>query len=205
MEKLINDNPLVIPMGKAARIGNFKLWRGKYVLGKGKEKAEIECVHVSNLDGSWMVRIPATSMMFSTIVNGYATTDDKLREQFLGMIFTNMYNIGTVPSVALHDAFYFLTEMMTYPYMLLPEKEMEKRMKVHLMESGMEKSKVKEHIAKMMEYRHGLYELIERKKKDFIDEYERQQADMRRKEPEALKMMEQDAVAEDMMNELEKN
>ena len=137
----------MIPFGRAARVGNFKLWRGNYVIGSGKDRTAIECLHVSSIDGSWMVRIPSTSQMFSTLMNGYATVDEDLRDQYLGMILTNQYNVCNIPSVALHDGFNFLVEMMSFPYMLLSEKEMEKRMKEQLKASGMEKDKAKEHIA----------------------------------------------------------
>lgn len=196
-EKLLNkDNPLIIPYGKGTRIGNFKLWRTNYAIGSGKEKTTIECVCVSSLDGTWMTRIPSTSQMFSTICNSFATTDETLRDNFLGMLFTNCYNVSNIPSEALHDAFYFLQEMMTFPYMLLPEKEMEKRMKENMKKLGVDKAKAKEHIKNMMEYRHGLYELIERKKKVYIDDYERQQSERWAKEDEAQKQLDQDEIAE---------
>jgi len=198
------ENPLVIPFGKAARVGNFKLWRGNYVIGSGKDRTSIECVHVSSLDGSWMVRIPSTSQMFSTIANSYATTDETIRDNFLGMLFSNFMNVTNVPSEALHDAFFFLTEMMSFPYMLLSEKEMEKRMKEQLKASGMEKDKAKEHIAKMMDYRRQLYGLIEKKKSAYIEEYERQQKERLEKEPEAQKQLEQDEIAEQAIDILNK-
>jgi len=191
-----SDNPLLIPFGKAVRVGAFKLWRSTYMLKSGKEGSRIECLNVSTPDGAWMVRIPATSMMYSTLVSGYATVDEELRDNFIGMIVTNIFNLSTVPSIALHDMFSFLMEMMSYPYLFLPEKEMEKRMKAQLREAGMEKGKAKEHIAQMMEYRHRLYELLERKKDSFIEDYERQMVERMSGEEEAMKHLEQDAVAE---------
>lgn len=173
MEK---DDALVIPFGKAVRVGNYKLWRSRYSVGSGKENADIECIHVSNLDGAWMVRIPSTCTMYSLIVNGYATTEEKLREDFLGMVFTNQMNVTTSGSEAIHDAFFLLTEMMTFPYLLLPEKEMKERMEKTMKDSGFDKARRKEHIGKMCEYRHQLYELIEQKKQRLIDSYERQQS-----------------------------
>ena len=175
-----DDNPLLIPFGRAVRVGNFKLWRGNYNLGTGKDKNVIECVHVSNLDGSWMVRIPSTSTMFSLIVNGYATVDEAMREKFLGMVFTNQLNVCASGSESLHDAFFFLTEMMTFPYLLLSEKEMKDRMEKEMKELGFDKAKRKEHIGKMCEYRSQLYELIEQKKARLIENYERQQAEQRK-------------------------
>jgi len=199
---LSKGNPLIIPFGKPARINNFKLWRGNYVLASGKEKTMVECIHISTLDGSWMTRIPSTSQMFSTICNGYATVDENFRDQFLGMIFSNIYNMSNIPSEALHDAFFFLQEMMSFPYMMLSEKEMEKRMKENMKKLGTDKAKAKEHISKMMEYRRGLYELIERKKADYIDTYEKQQAERWAKEEDSLKQLEQDEIAEEALKVL---
>lgn len=198
MEK--KNDALLIPFVKPVRIGNYKLWRSRYVIKSGKERTDMECINVSNLEGSWSVRIPATATMFSVIANGYATVDEKLRDNFLGMLFTNIYNISTSASASRHDAFFILTEMMSFPYLLLPEKEMQKRMEKGMKDAGIEKDKRKAHIAQMMEYRRQLYELIERKKDDFLAEYERQQAQRREyarvSEEEDLK---RDAIAEQAM------
>ena len=185
-----------IPYLKPARVGNFKVWRGRYTVKVDKEKQDIECINVSNLDGSWRVQIPSTMMMYATIADAFNTTDDNLREQFLGMVFTNMYNCSTCSSEALHDAFFFLVEMMTFPYLILPEKEMVKRMKGKMKALGYDKKKGDEHIAQMVEYRKGLYELIERKKARFLDEYERQMSERFDKEEESLEQLEQDELAE---------
>lgn len=206
-KKMISEGKLpTIPYGKAVRVGNYKLWRGKYVLS-GKEKASIDCIYVSSLDGTWMTRIPATSGMFTTICNGYATTeDDNLRAEFLGMIFCDMYDICNRSSEALHDAFHFLLEMTQFPYLLLSEKEMSRRMKSTMQAAGIGKEQQKEHIAKMVEYRRGLYELIERKKDAFLETYERQLAEAREKESESLDALRHDEIAEqavDILNETE--
>lgn len=205
-KKLLNkENPLIIPFGKAVRVGNFKLWRGNYVMASGKERTSIECVHVSSLDGSWMVRIPSTSTMFGFICSQYATVDENIRENILGMIFTNMANVCSMSSPALHDGFWLLSEMMTFPYMLLPEKEMEKRMKENMSKLGIEKNKAKEHIGKMIDYRRQLYELIERKKAAFLEEYERQQAERWASEENAQESLHQDELAEQAMDILSEN
>lgn len=165
-----------IPFLRAVRIGNYKLWRSKYNIGSGADKTSIDCLHVSNLDGSWMVRIPSTSSMYGCIMNGFATSDDHIRESFLGMILTNMHNICNINSEALHDAFFFLQEMMTFPYLLLSEKEMVKRIEEGLKERGMDKKAIKEHTAKLVDWRKQLYELVERKRARLIEDYERHQA-----------------------------
>lgn len=190
------DNPMIIPFGKAVRVGNYKVWRSR--------SREMEQVNVSNLDGTWTVKIPQSAAMFGTITQAFVTTDENLRDQFLGMIFTNMQNVCLVNSESLHDAFFFLTEMMSFPYLLLPEKEMETRMADGMKALGVEKKAIKEHIAKMVTYRRSLYELIELKKKRFIEEYERQQSERRSGEDEELKRLEQDEIAGqalDILNE----
>ena len=48
------------PFIKAVRLGNFKLWRTKKVYKSGKDKSEIETLNISDLDGGWQVKIPAT-------------------------------------------------------------------------------------------------------------------------------------------------
>jgi hypothetical protein len=201
-KKVVNDNPLEIPYNRAVRVGNFKLWRSKYVVASGKEKTSIDCLHISNLDGSWMTRIPATSGMYGFFLSQYATFDEELRDNVLGMIMTNQLNVCLTPSPALHDALFFLTEMMSFPYNLLPEKEMVKRMKDNMKKLGVDKKQADEHISKMVEYRKQLYELIERKKAAFIEDYERQQSERWAKEGEAQEQLEQDDTAEQMLEVL---
>ena len=196
-----SNNVLKIPYVKPVRVRNWKLWRSKFPSGKDG----IDCVNISNLDGSWMVRIPSSSAMYGTICQGYATTDDNIRNDFLGMLFTNMQNVCLVNSEALHDAFMFLMEMMSYPYLLLPEKEMEKRMKDTMKALGAEKSMMKEHISKMKEYRAELYELIEQKKSRFIEDYERQLAEHRQQEPSENKALEHEDTLDQVLDILGKD
>lgn len=184
-----------IPFVKAVRVGNYKVWRGKYVLGQVK----IDCLHISNLDGSWMMRIPATMSLYGVICDGYATEDEKLREQFLGMIFKNIYTIGTSASEALHDAFSILSEMFIFPYLFLSEKEMVKRMKDGVKKYGFDKKDIEGQIKEMVQYRKDLYELIEKKRDEVIDDFERHLEIAHAAEPEAEKEMEQDAIAEQAM------
>ena len=60
-----------IPFGKAVRVGNFKLWRGCYVIKSAEGNSDIECIHISTVDGAWMVRIPATFEMYGMIAAMY--------------------------------------------------------------------------------------------------------------------------------------
>ena len=192
-----------IPFVKAARVGNFKVWRSRITVS-GMDSKSVEAINVSNLDGSWKVQIPQTMMMFGTISQGFAVDDEQRREQFLGAVFGNIYNISTNSSVALHDGLCFLTEMLTFPYMLLDEKEMVKRMKAVYKADGVDKKDADSQIEEMVAYRSRLYELIGKKKADYLEEYERQRLERREKEPDALKQLEQDALAEQAMEVLEK-
>ena len=178
----------------------------QYVLEHGKVKAErfdLECVNVSNLDCTWKVQIPSTSSVYLMICDAYNTTDDEIREKFLGMIFANYYNLCTTNSEALHDAFFFLHEMMTFPYLLLSEKEMKSRMKSNLKFFGMDKSKIGDYISKVLDYRKQLYELIEQKKERLIADYERQMAEHMRADSEEEEQAENDVMAETAMQVLD--
>lgn len=168
---------LSIPFGRAVRVGNYKLWRSRYSVGSGVGKRVLSCIHVSSLDGGWSVRIPETSQMYGAVTQGYATTDDAIREKFLGMLFTNIYNVCNISSEALHDGFSFLTEMMTFPYLLLSEEEMCRRMREQFNRLGGGDTKSFEnHISMICGYRRQLYELIDKKIARFIESYEKQQS-----------------------------
>lgn len=82
---------------------------------------------------------------------------------------------------------------------------MEKRMKGNMKLLGVDKQKAKDHITKMLDLRRQLYELIEKKKTAYIDEYERQQHERWEKEEEAQKQLEQDEIAEQAMEILQDN
>lgn len=205
-----------IPFVKPERVGNFKLWRSKTSLSYaptdedrakvreesgGKKKAvtrkvDIEVINISNLDGSWKVQIPQTMQMFGTISEGFAVEDTTRRDQFLGSVIGSIYNASTNSSVYFHDSLAILTEMLTFPYMLLPEKEMVKRMKAVYKVTGFDKKVADKQIEDMVSYRRKLYELIEKKKSDYIEEYDRQQVERRAKEDESLKALEQDEIAD---------
>lgn len=190
-----------IPFVKPVRVGNYKLWRSKIVVGSGKDKTDIEVVNVSSLDGTFKVQIPATSDMYGLICQQYADESDKSNE-FLTMLFANFINICLSANPALHDGLFFLTEMLSFPYLLLTEKEMVKRMKAVYKETGIGKKDAEKQIADMVEYRKKVYELIEEKKSRFLEDYERIQAERRAKEDDAEKALEQDEIAEQAINEL---
>lgn len=67
---------LEIPLGKPARVGNYKVWRTKKELGRGKDKVEIDQINISTLDESWQVKIPATFDMYGMIRELFAQMCD---------------------------------------------------------------------------------------------------------------------------------
>lgn len=212
----------VIPFGKAARVGNYKLWRSRTKItvapsdeqrarvreeSNGTKRAvsqsyDIEVINVSNLEGSWKVCIPQTAMMYGTLTMAYADEEPQRRDEFLRMVFANMMNVCLSPNVYLHDGFNLFIEMMQYPYMLLSEKEMVRRMTEALKDEGWDKDRKKEHIAKWVEHRKKLYALIDEKIKRCVEDYELELKERKAKEAEAQKQLAQDEIAEQAMEVL---
>lgn len=86
----------VFPFGQTERVGNFKLWRGKYKVKTSDGSTEIDCVHVSDLAGSWSVRIPATYEMYGIITSTFVdfkTGDDALSRRAQGILQTVFGNM----------------------------------------------------------------------------------------------------------------
>lgn len=205
-----------IPFGKAMRIGNYKIWRSKTSVsytpsdeerakvrantgGKMKvvtSKFDIDVINVSNLDGSWSTKIPSTMGMYSTIMLAFEQKE-KDRDTFLTMLFGNFYMCCTMNNVFVHDAFSFLMEIMQFPYILLPEKEMVKRMKEGYKKTGgTDKDAMNNHIAKMCDYRTQLFAMIEKKKSEFIEAYEDELEMSRRREESAQEDLKHEELAE---------
>ena len=112
MEKENKEEKRVIPFTKPVRIGNFKLWRSRFRMSitpteadrervfkesGGKKKAvsrsfDIEQLNVSELDGGWQIKIPATYEMFGMISQMYADGDDARIASILG----NMMYVSAV-------------------------------------------------------------------------------------------------------------
>lgn len=214
------ENRPTIPFVKAVQVGNYKLWRSKVKIAidpsdedrkkvreesGGKRRAatrtiDMEQIHVSNLDGSWSVTIPQTSMMYANICEGYAIANEKERDSYLTMIFGNFINVTLNTNQALHDGLYFLTEMLTYPYLLLPEKEMEKRMKTGYKAAGIDNATAKKQIGDMIKYRRELYEHLDKKIADYLAFYESELEKGRLKEEESQEALRQDEIAEQAMD-----
>jgi len=209
-----------IPFGKAARVGNYKLWRSKFTLSVeptdeerkkvreesgGKKRAvkkdyPIDCISISNLDGSWMVKIPQTSSMYGLITMTYG---EGTNEMFLEMLFGNMMSVCLISNEYLHDAFMFLRDMMQTPYLLLDEGDMVSRMRAGFDRNGISKEKAEENINAMCEYRKKVYDLIAEKKSRFITAYEEQLEQQWKMEEAEDKALERDEVAEQALEVLD--
>lgn len=114
------DNERKIPFVKPARVGNYKIWRTRTTLGKGKDKYEVEQVCISDLDGVWQVRIPSTNVMFSAITGLYA--DEGLTPS-LNTIFANMLMVSTIPNGYFHRAVQMCSTLYFNPDLLRKKKE----------------------------------------------------------------------------------
>ena len=91
----------IIPFIKPARVGNYKVWRTKATVGKGKDKYEVEQICVSDLEGVWQVRIPSTNGMFAVVSGLY---EDESLLPSLRTIFANMLMVSTIPNGYFHRA-----------------------------------------------------------------------------------------------------
>lgn len=81
------SEPRKIPYGKPARVGNYRIWRSKFPVGKGKGKDFIDQINIGNLDGTWQVRIPATFEMYAILTELYA---DEGKKEILAEYVNNM-------------------------------------------------------------------------------------------------------------------
>lgn len=86
-----------IPYGKPVRVGNFKVWRTKKTIGRGKERTDVEQVNVSTLDESWHVKIPATFEMVA-MMRGLFSENTERRDGQLSAIFSNILYSSCVPN-----------------------------------------------------------------------------------------------------------
>ena len=185
------ENNNIIPFNRSVRVGNYKLWRSR--------SNGIKQVIVSSLDGTWKVSIPENEPMYGTIVMWYGLDDADKREQLLTMLFGNFLSVTTLCSIHIHDAFSLLLQLREFPYIFLHEDDFKKRMKARLRESGMDRQHVKAHLAKLIGYRRKLYDKIEKKKADIIEDYERSLEKIRDKDEESMRQLEEDEKAMQML------
>ena len=197
MEK--KSNP--IPYVGCLRVGNYRLWRSK--INKGTKKA-VDAIFVADAANQWQTRVVETSTMYASIMDACNGADEAVRDGFLEMLFTNMFRVCTMASVPLHDGFSVLCEMLTLPYLLLPKRDMKKRLVRGLKKAGMKRKERKAHVSKMLEYRKDLYKVIDDRIAGIVEDYERSMDERLAAEPEAEKAIDHDEVAEQAFAVLEK-
>lgn len=130
-----------IPFVKPCHVGNFKIWRSKYevtvsptdeqrkevrVKSDGKKKAtnrkvSIECINISNLDGSFAVRIPQMFEMFGMLTVAYQwyfgdDADRKARgEEYLRSVLSNLMYVSCISNGYYHTGIQALTSVYADP------------------------------------------------------------------------------------------
>ena len=221
---MAEDKKNLIPYQKAVRVGNFKLWRSKSVIAympsdeerakvreesKGKMKAvgkkvDIDVLNISNLDGSWKTQIPSTCSLYSVIVDGYATSDEKIREQFLaGKVFSDMEIINTCGSVILHHSFKLLFDALSYPVLFMTEQEIKDWAKK--LYDKKDKKLMKEHVENLLKDRKEFFELIEKERKEYLSSWQEQVLKHRNEEETHLEAIKKDEIAEEALDLITKN
>lgn len=114
------DNERKIPFVRPARVGNYKVWRNKTTVGKGKDRYNVEQICISDLEGVWQVRIPETNVMFAAISGLYA--DESLTPS-LSTIFSDMLMVTSIPNGYFHRAVQMCSAMYFNPDLLRNRKE----------------------------------------------------------------------------------
>ena len=109
-----------IPFIKPARVGNYKIWRTKVTIGKGKGKYDVEQICVSDLEGFWQVRIPETNVMFSAISGLYA---DEWLTDSLSTIFANLLMVSSIPNGYFHRAVQMCSALYFNPDLIREKKQ----------------------------------------------------------------------------------
>lgn len=113
-----SETPVKIPFGKPARLGNFRIWRSNLAVGKGKSKSGVECINLSNLEGTWLVRIPQNYEMFGMLTIAYQWANSENAEERRrgdGFIRTALSNMAYV-SMVCNGFFHHGVEMIAAAY-----------------------------------------------------------------------------------------
>lgn len=69
-----------IPYVGCARVGNFKLWKSRV------RERKTDVLHISDMDGTWAVKIPQTYLAFPMIEEAYKEGND----EYLHTVISNM-------------------------------------------------------------------------------------------------------------------
>lgn len=128
-KKTKEDAVVGIPFGRPARMGNFRLWKTLTVVGKGKAKTNVECINVSDLDGTWLVRIPQTYEMFGMLTVAYKWSQSEDMEErrrgngFIRTAISNMFYVSSVCNGFFHHGIEMVAAAYANPTLLQDTKE----------------------------------------------------------------------------------
>lgn len=128
-KKTKEDAVVGIPSGRPARMGNFRLWKTLTVVGKGKAKTNVECINVSDLDGTWLVRIPQTYEMFGMLTVAYQWSQSEDMEErrrgngFIRTAISNMFYVSSVCNGFFHHGIEMVAAAYANPTLLQDTKE----------------------------------------------------------------------------------
>lgn len=128
-KKTKEDAVVGIPFGRPARMGNFRLWKTLTVVGKGKAKTNVECINVSDLDGTWLVRIPQTYEMFGMLTVAYQWSQSEDMEErrrgngFIRTAISNMFYVSSVCNGFFHHGIEMVAAAYANPTLLQDTKE----------------------------------------------------------------------------------
>lgn len=142
------EEKVQIPFVKPARVGNFRVWRSKIELGvtpditektekdaesmrhkPKRQKVTIEAINISNLDGSWMIRIPETYEMFAmltAVYDGLHSDNADIKERsrdYLSTVFTNMMYASSISNGYYHQGLFMVAAAYTDPDLLRDKKK----------------------------------------------------------------------------------
>lgn len=72
-----------IPYVGCVRIGNFKLWKAKE---HKKGKVDLDVLRISDLEGTWSVKIPQTYLAYPMIEAAYAEGNDEFLHTYIANV-----------------------------------------------------------------------------------------------------------------------
>lgn len=147
----MEDGVAAIPFGKAVRVGNFRIWRSNFTLDfmptcemlseedrarldRGeirlkRQKENVECINISNMDGTWMTRIPQTYEMYGMLTmawqwyNSDNAEEKKRGEDYFSTVLSNMSYVSSIGNGFYHQALMMVATAYAYPALLSDRKK----------------------------------------------------------------------------------
>lgn len=148
-----------IPFVKPARVGNFKLWRSRYTTMPKSGGVDVECVNVSNAEGTWCVRVPSTFEMFAVLnalYDDYSGEDKQSSERAstaLSAILSNMAYSTTIGNGFYHRALGMVATCYACPDILDEKSDKYKELKENV---AVLVSDFLEWVRQLMEFKEGM-------------------------------------------------